>query len=325
MRRILRLAPAVCSAALTLTACGSSGADSAPPPTPAGVTAQAGTATSVHVMWRQAAGDGADRITGYEVYRGGVKVKDVGPGLNMIDITGLEPSRVYSFTVRARDTDGALSPHSAAGRATTPAVARADNRAPARPTGLRGGSDGPRGARLTWQRPTGDQGITSYDIHQGGTKIHSVGGDATGARLTRLRPGTHYRFAVTARDAADNTSPVSRTVEITTPRGPGDDPATAPTGFRVATHADAGAHYLDLSWLAPDTGAPVPSYEIYLDGVFATTLVWGGSAPSGRASHSVYAGREPGTVHTVKIRAMLPDGTWGRFSPERTVVTGGRP
>jgi chitodextrinase len=323
MRRISSLATLVSATVLTLAACGTNDAAPLPPSAPAGVTVQAGSATSVHVMWSQAAGKA--RISGYSVYRGTSKVKDVPAGISMVDITGLRPSTAYTFTVRARDTQGRFSPHSNARPVTTPVAVAEDTKAPRRPAGLAGSSDSPRGARLRWDRAPGDQGITSYDIYQGGSKIHSVGGDATAARITRLRPGTHYSFTVSARDAADNTSPVSRTAEITTPRGPGDDPDTAPIDFRATTHTGDGAQYLDLSWQPPRAGPDSPSYEIYLNGTFATTLIWGGDAPRGRATYSVYAGEEGGAGYRVKIRAKLPDGNWGRFSAERSVVTGGGP
>ncbi|MFF2060614.1 fibronectin type III domain-containing protein [Streptomyces sp. NPDC058200] len=324
MRRISSLAALASAAVLTLAACGSNDGGAKAPSAPAGVTVQAGSATSVHVMWNQATGQ--DGISGYEVYRGKTKVKDVPAGKNMIDITGLKPSTAYTFTVRARDAEGTLSPHSGEKPVTTPAAVAEDKEAPATPTELAGRSDGARAARLSWHQAAGDQGITSYDIYQGGSKIHSVGADATTARITRLRPGTHYSFTVIARDAADNTSPASRAVEVTTPRGPGDDPDTAPIDFRAATHTADGAYYADLSWLAPKTGTEVPSYQIYLDGKFATTLVWGGDVPRGRATYSVYVSKKAGETYRVKIRAKLPDGNWGRFSAERTVVTGdGKP
>ncbi|MFJ1596669.1 fibronectin type III domain-containing protein [Streptomyces sp. NPDC088261] len=316
LRRIFPLAALASVAALGLTACGS---DEAPPAAPAGVTVQAGTATSVHVMWRPA--PERSGITGYEVYRGGTKVKDVPANQSMVDITGLTPSTPYTFTVRAKDGDGTYSPYSAEKSATTPAAVAEDKKAPARPAGLTGKSAGPRGAQLNWTRSAKDEGITSYDIYQGGSKIHSVAGGATSARITWLRPGTHYSFTLAARDAADNTSPVSRAVEITTPKGPGDDPDTAPTAFRAASHAADGAYYVDLSWVAPKTGAEVTTYEIYLDGKFATTLIWGGETPKGRATYSVYVGKRAGDAYRVKLRAKLPDGTWGRFSEERPVVT----
>lgn len=324
MRRTSGLAALASAAALTLCACGS-GEDAATRlPAPSGVSVQAGSATSVHVMWGSS--PGGPEISSYQVYRGGTRVKDVAVGQNMVDITGLRPSTAYTFTVRARDTAGNLSPHSRERPVTTPAAVAEDHRAPAAPSGLSATSEGPRAAHLSWRAPTGDEGITSYDIHQGDAKIHSVAGATTTARITRLRPGTRYRFTVTARDAADNTSPASRTVEITTPDGPGDDPDTTPLDFRAASHPADGGHYLDLSWLPPKTGKDAPSYQIYLDGKFATTLIWGSETPQGRAAYSVYAGKQDRATYRVKIRAELPDGDWGRFSPERTVVISpGRP
>ncbi|MFD7091897.1 fibronectin type III domain-containing protein [Streptomyces sp. NPDC056641] len=320
MRRTLSLAALASAAVLALGACGTGDEAAKAPSAPTGVTAQAGSATSVHVMWKPAAGK--DGVSGYEVYRGKTKIKDVPAGQSMIDVTGLKPATAYTFSVRARGAEGTVSPPSGELAVTTPAAVAEDKKAPARPTGVTGKSDGARGARLNWAAAAGDQGVTSYDIYQGGSKIHSVDGEATGARLTQLRPGTRYSFTVTARDAADNTSPASRAVEITTPRGPGDDPDTAPIDFRAATHAADGAHYVDLSWLAPKTGGKVPSYQIYLDGKFATTLIWGGEPPTGRATYSVYASKKAGETYRVKIRAKLPDGNWGKFSAERTIVTG---
>ena len=86
--------------------------------------------------------------------------------------------------------------------------------------------------------------------------------------------------------------------------------------------AEGIALHADLSWLAPKTGADVPEYQIYLDGTFATTLVWGARAPEGRATYSVYVSKRAGETYRVKLRARLPDGEWGAFSPERTFVTG---
>ncbi|MFD8968768.1 fibronectin type III domain-containing protein [Streptomyces sp. NPDC059568] len=320
MPRFVSLAALMSAVLLILAGCGSNDEEDKAPSAPAGVTVQAGSATSVHVMWNQPPAKAG--IKGYEVYRGKTKIKDVPAEKTMIDVTGLKPSTAYTFSVRARTDEGAFSPYSKEMAVTTPAAVAEDKEAPARPELLTGRSDGARAARLSWAKATGDQGITSYDIYQGGSKIHSVDGDATSAQITRLRPGTHYRFTVTARDAADNTSPASRAVEITTPRGPGDDPDTAPIDFRAATHAADGAHYVDLSWLAPKTGGEVPSYQIYIDGAFATTLIWGGEAPKGRATYSVYVSKKAGETYRVKLRAKLPDGNWGKFSPERTIVTG---
>ncbi|GAA0909438.1 fibronectin type III domain-containing protein [Streptomyces thermoalcalitolerans] len=321
--RALGRVVALCVASALLTACGQSAADGGEsghvPGAPTGVTATAGSATSVHVMWNAA--PAASGIAGYEVYRGTTKVKDVPAFERMVDITRLSPSTTYVFTVRARDAEGRLSPHSRSVRATTPAAV-ADRSAPSRPLDVRGRVVGSRAVQLSWSPSTDDRKVVSYEIHQAGTKIHSVGGNQTATVITGLRPGTRYSFTVRARDAADHFSPASASVRLTTAPGSDDGRATAPSAFRATTHQADGSHYLDLSWVPPRADGVVTQYQIQLDGQPATSLVWGGTAPREKASYSFYIGREAGVTHRVRIRAMLPDGTWGAFSPERTVTKG---
>ncbi|KUM73293.1 fibronectin type III domain-containing protein [Streptomyces curacoi] len=322
MRRVLVLVSVICTALALLSSCAWSGADEDGgrlPGAPTGVTATAGSATSVHVMWNAVATDRG--IRGYEVYRGPTKVKEVPGSAHMVDVTMLRPSTSYAFTVRARDTDGRLGPPSRMVRATTPAAVAADHSPPTRPGTAEGRAVGSRAVQLSWSRATDNRDVVSYDIYQGDTKIHSVGGNQTATVVTGLRAGTRYAFKVRARDAADNLSPATAAVRITTP-GTDDGRGTAPTGFRATTrHAD-GAYHLDLSWVPPRTDGVVTEYQVQLDGRTATSLVYGGSAPRERATYSFYLGPEAGIGHRVRIRGRLPDGTWGGFSAERTVTTG---
>ncbi|MEV5431620.1 fibronectin type III domain-containing protein [Streptomyces sp. NPDC052701] len=319
----LRRRAALCGALLLATSCGWGGTGGEDggrlPAAPTGVTAEAGSATSVHVMWNAVtAGDGID---GYEVYRGTTKVKEVPASEHMVDVTRLKPSTTYVFTVRARDTEGRLGPSSREVRARTPAAAAADRSAPTRPSALRGRAVGSRAAQLSWSASRDDRGVVSYDVHQGGVKIHSVGGGQTATVVTGLRPGTRYAFTVRARDAADNVSPAGAVVRLTTP-GSDDGRAAAPTGFRAASRRSDGAYYIDLSWVPPRTDGVITEYEVHLDGRPATSLVFGGKPPRDRATYSFYVGREAGVSHRVRLRPRLPDGTWGGFSAERTVTTG---
>ncbi|MFJ1969917.1 fibronectin type III domain-containing protein [Streptomyces sp. NPDC087903] len=308
-----------------LASCGWGGTDDGTgegglPGAPVGVTAAAGSATSVHVMWNAVSSAGGVRV--YEVYRGTTKVKEVPGSQHMVDVTRLRPSTRYVFTVRARDTAGRRGPRSREVRATTPAAAAADHSAPTAPGRSRGRAAGSRAVQLSWSASSDDRGVVSYDIHQGGTKIHSVGGTQTAAVVTGLRPGTRYTFTVRARDAADNVSPPGAAVRLTTAPGSDDGRGTAPTGFRATTHRTDGAYYVDLTWVPPRTDGVVTEYQLRLDGRPATSLVYGAGAPRDRATYSFYVGREAGATHRIRIRARLPDGTWGGFSPERTVTTG---
>ncbi|AZM57435.1 hydrolase [Streptomyces sp. WAC 01529] len=311
-------------AAAALGGCGWSGQDdrrdTRPPAAPRGLTVEAGSATTAHVMWNQATDD--TEVTGYEVYRDAKKVKEVPGAKHMVDITGLKPSTTYAFTVRARDAEGNVSPDSRRLSVTTPAAAAADREPPTRPARLRGEAEGSRSAMLTWGKSSDNRGVASYEIYQGASKIHSVGGGQTATLVTGLRPGTDYTFTVKARDAADNFSPASPEVRLTTAAGKDSGRKTAPAGFRAATHRADGAYYIDLTWTPPRTGGAVTEYQIQLDGRTATSLVFGGTAPRDKAEHSFYIGRKAGERHRVRIRPRLPDGTWGAYSAERTVTTG---
>ena len=324
MRRVLVLVSALCAALALLSSCtwGTPDGDGGRPPgAPTGVTAEAGSATSVHVMWNAVATDRGVHV--YEVYRGPTKVKEVPGAAHMVDVTMLKPSTTYAFTVRARGKDGRLGPPSRQIRATTPAAVAADRSSPTRPGKATGRAVGSRAVQLSWSKATDDRDVVSYDIHQGDTKIHSVGGNQTAAVVTGLRPGTRYSFTVRARDAADNVSPATAAVRITTP-GTDDGHGTAPTDFQATTRRADGAYHLDLSWVPPRTDGVVTEYEVRLDGRRATSLVYGGAAPRGRATYSFYLGPDSGVDHRVRIRGRLPDGTWGGFSAERTVTTGAR-
>ncbi|MFH9401169.1 fibronectin type III domain-containing protein [Streptomyces sp. NPDC017638] len=322
MRRVPFPLAVVCGAVLLVASCGWNRADDGDgrmPGAPVGVTAAAGSATSVHVMWNAApAGAG---VRTYEVYRDTTKVAEVPGAQHMVDVTRLRPSTLYAFTVRARDAEGRLGPPSRSARARTPAVTAADRSAPTRPGTTAGRAVGSRAVQLSWGASRDSWGVSSYDVYQSGVKIHSVGGNQTAAVVTGLRPGTAYVFTVRARDAADNLSPAGAPVRLTTPGGD-DGRDTAPTVFTAATHRADGAYYVDLAWDPPRADGVITEYQIRLDGTAATSLVWGGAPPRGRAHHSFYVGTAAGEEHRVRLRARLPDGTWGGWSPERTVTTG---
>ncbi|MCX4540198.1 fibronectin type III domain-containing protein [Streptomyces sp. NBC_01565] len=312
----LPLTGAALTVLVALTAC--TPADTQGPPPPAGLTAQAGSAGSVHVMWRAAAE--ADGVTGYQVFQADRLVRELPADKTMVDVTGLAPLTAYAFTVRAKDAAGNLSGPSAAASVTTPAAKADDRRAPTAPATTAGRPDGPRAARLTWAAATDDTGVTAYDVYQGGVRIHTAGPGETGTTVTGLRPDTVYTFTVRARDGADNSSPDGPAVDVTTPPADGDGPATSPDGFTAL----ASPGEVALSWTAPDTGRPTTEYQLYVNGRPTTVIQFGiGAAvppPGGRVEHRLTVTEPAGTAWTVKLRARLPDGNWGAFSAERRIT-----
>ncbi|WP_418959887.1 fibronectin type III domain-containing protein [Streptomyces tritici] len=303
------------AAVLALASCSSAPApDTRAPTAPRGVTAQSGSATSVHVMWRASADDRG--IAAYEVHQRGRKVKEVPATTLMTDVEGLAPDADYAFTVLARDAAGNRSPHSTSVPVTTLPARPADRTPPTRPTALTGRATGPRTATLTWRAAKDDDAVTAYDIHQAGTRIHTVPGTATSATLTALRPGTIYTFTVRARDAAENSSPDSPALDVTTPGG-AIPTSTAPTNLTATARPGS----VTLTWTPPRTGGPpVTEHQLHLDGRLTTTIVWGAAPPPGRATYTFTTQDPPGTRYTVTLRARLPDGTWGAFSAPRTVT-----
>ncbi|WP_329114172.1 fibronectin type III domain-containing protein [Streptomyces sp. NBC_01353] len=302
-------------AALTLAACsGGPEKDTRSPTAPTGVTASAGSASTVHVMWNAATDDRG--VTGYEVYQQGRKVKDLPATTLMADIVSLTPATPYTFTVRARDAAGNRSVPSAPVAATTLAATAQDRTPPTTPRALRVTPAGSHTATLTWTPARDDTKITAYDVYQADARVHTVPGTATTARITGLRPGTVYSFTVRARDAAENSSPDSNPADLTTTPAPGAAPNTAPTNLK----ATAIKGEITLTWTPPGTGAPVKEHQLYLNESFATTIIWGADPPPGPATYTFTVPTTPGTRYSIKLRARLPDGTWGDFSAQRTVV-----
>ncbi|GAA2334053.1 DUF4832 domain-containing protein [Dactylosporangium salmoneum] len=95
--------------------------DCTPPSAPAGLAATGATTTSISLSWN-ASTDNVG-VTGYLVYRGGTQV-GTPTGTTYTD-TGLSAGTAYTYTVKARDAAGNLSPASApltASTATPPPV-----------------------------------------------------------------------------------------------------------------------------------------------------------------------------------------------------------
>lgn len=91
--------------------------DTQAPTAPTGVTAAAKTSSSVSLSWTASTDDTA--VTGYDVFRGGVKVGST--TTTSYTDSGLSASTAYSYTVKAKDAAGNVSAASAALSATTSA------------------------------------------------------------------------------------------------------------------------------------------------------------------------------------------------------------
>jgi hypothetical protein len=99
-------------------ACRGLAPDTTPPSVPAGLQASASSTTTVDLAWSASTDDVG--VTGYDVYRDGAPLAQIGPQTSYQDAT-VTPSTSYVYSVRARDAAGNVSGASAPASVTTPA------------------------------------------------------------------------------------------------------------------------------------------------------------------------------------------------------------
>ena len=191
-------------------------ADTQPPSTPANPRVSGLTCSSVVFAWN-AATDNVG-VTAYDVFHDGQLMTTVS-GSTLSATLAVSPGVTWGLYVQSRDAAGNVSQGSTPVSITPPAC-QSDTTAPSTPTGLSGSASG-TSVTLTWTAATDNVGVRGYDVYRDGTKVGSVTGTATVPPNTTfvdsgLAGSTAYRYAVTARDAAGNSSAPSPAVTVTT-------------------------------------------------------------------------------------------------------------
>ena len=92
--------------------------DKTPPSIPTGLAANAVSSAQVDLSWTASTDDVA--VTGYDIFRNGVKIKTIGNVVSYSDTT-VAPSTTYQYQVQAFDAAGNPSGLSSAAGVTTPA------------------------------------------------------------------------------------------------------------------------------------------------------------------------------------------------------------
>ncbi|SHG49448.1 glycoside hydrolase family 18 chitinase [Streptoalloteichus hindustanus] len=144
--------------------------DTEAPTAPGNLRGAGATGTSVDLAW-DAATDNV-KVTGYDVYQGGTRVG--GTALTSHTVTGLSPKTAYTFTVRARDAAGNVSPDS---KPVT--VSTTDG----------GGNPGPGGQRTVGY-------FTQWGIYDRGYLVKNMETSGTAAKLTHI----NYAFGNVSQD-----------------------------------------------------------------------------------------------------------------------------
>lgn len=182
--------------------------DTAAPTVPANPRVTGTTTATVALAW-DASTDNVG-VTGYDVYRGTVKV-GTPAGTSYTD-TGLTAATAYQYTVRARDAAGNVSAASAAVTGTTQP---GDVVPPNPPQNLRVTAATSSSVTITWDPvPT----AVSYAVLRAGVRVATVTG--TSYTDTGLAPSTAYTYAVQAFNAAGDPSVLSPAITATTSAPP---------------------------------------------------------------------------------------------------------
>ena len=191
-------------------------ADTQPPTTSVNPRVSNLTCSSVLFAW-DAATDNVG-VTAYDVFHDGQLMTTVS-GTTLSTTLTVSPGVTWGLYVDARDAAGNVSQGSTTVSITPPAC-QTDTTPPSAPTNLGGSASGTT-VSLTWTAATDNVGVRAYDVYRDGAKVGTVSGTAAVPPGTTfvdsgLAGSTAYRYAVTARDAAGNTSPQSSAVTVTT-------------------------------------------------------------------------------------------------------------
>ncbi len=184
------------------------------PSVPQNVTGNSAVSSHTNVSWSASTDNVA--VTGYNLYRNGVKIWS-GTNLAYTD-TAVQPQTTYSYTVSAYDAVPNTSSQSTAVNITTPADVTADTTAPSTPQNLTASTYSSTQINLSWSASTDNVGVAGYNVFRNGAKVATT--TSTGYNNTGLSANTTYTYTVSAYDAAGNTSPQSGTVSATTQATP---------------------------------------------------------------------------------------------------------
>ncbi|MGW0218719.1 cellulose binding domain-containing protein [Micromonospora chokoriensis] len=194
-------------------------ADTQPPTVPGPITVAAIDTTWVELTWAAS----TDNV-GVVRYPVSARFEDNGPtwstDTNSIRITGLGPSRTYTFFVSALDAAGNGSPSTAPLRLTMPPGDDQPPGAPGQPVAF---DVTATVVRLRWAHSVDNVVLERYEVFRVGadgalTLVRDVSQypPNNSAQISGLTPNTTYTFVVRARDEVGLLSPLSAPITVTT-------------------------------------------------------------------------------------------------------------
>jgi chitodextrinase len=204
-------------------------------------------------------------VTRYEIFKNGVLI---GRNMNIESsptnflVRNLTPLTQYSFTVRAVDAAGNLSPISNSIVVSTLADVIA-------PTSTLLSASGTTSAstNLLWTEASDNVGVVRYEVLRNGIVIGNTG-TTTELYVRNLSPSTQYSFFIRAIDAAGNVSQSSNVLQITTlpqDRLSPTSPILSSNGITSST--------VELIWTASTDNVGVARYQILRNGIVINNIL----------------------------------------------------
>ena len=252
------------------------------PPTAPTLSASGTTLTTTNLSWSGATDNVA--VTGYDVYKDGVFLASTAS--TSYTASGLANSTTYSFTVKAKDAAGNVSPSSNAVSVTTLTPAP-DTTAPSAPTLSASGTTFTT-TNLSWSVATDNVAVTGYDVYKDGVFLGSTA--STSYAVSGLTASTTYAFIVRAKDAAGNVSADSNTASVTTPT-----PDTTAPSVPTLSASGTTTTTTNLSWSVSTDNVAVTGYDVYKGGVFLASTT--------TATTYAVTGLTASTAYTFTVRA----------------------
>jgi chitodextrinase len=244
--------------------------DATPPTAPGSLTATAASATRVNLSWT-ASTDNVG-VHHYQIIRNGTAIANTtGAGTSYSDTT-VVGATTYTYTVKAVDASGNISPASNSATVTTPDVTP-----PTAPTGLKVTGRSAGEIDLGWNASTDNLAVTGYSVFRNGVKLADVA--TTSYADKTVQQGVSYTYTVKAFDAAGNVSAASSSVAVV----PDWTAPSAPANLRTTR---VQKNKIDLAWNASSDNVRVTGYLVFRDGVqiadVSSTSYSDHSAPSGK-------------------------------------------
>ncbi|WP_420707444.1 glycosyl hydrolase family 18 protein [Paenibacillus sp. 1001270B_150601_E10] len=279
---------------------GAPSGDQLPPTIPTGVTASNITSSSAQLSWTPSQDNVG--VTGYDVYLGNALYVSVAS--TTATLSGLSPNTSYTVTVKAKDAAGNLSGSSAPAPFTT-LPASADTTPPTPPTILTSAAITDSSVTLTWSGATDNVGVAAYEVYNGTNLAATVTG--TTYTVSNLAPNTAYTFQIKSKDAAGNTSALSKKLTISTLAENDLVPPTTPANLASTARTDTT---ISLSWSPSTDNVGVTSYVIYVNGSQAAST-------AGTTTSYTLTGLAKVTTYSIQIAAK---DAAGNQSPSSTAI-----